>query len=114
MTNLGSVLKSRHSSADKGLYSQGYGLPNGHVQLRELDRKEGGAPKNWCLLTVVLEKTPESPLYSKEIKPVNLKGDQPWIFSGMTDAEAETPVFWSSDTNSWLIGKVPDAGKDWG
>ena len=60
---------------------------------------------------MVLEKTPESPLDSKEIKLVNLKGDQPWILTGMTDAEAEAPVFWSSDANSSLIGKVPDAGK---
>jgi len=89
----------RHSSADKGQYSQGYGLPSGHVRLWELDYKEGRTPKNWCLWTVVLEKTPESPLDSKEIKPVNLKGDQPWIFSGRTDAEAEAPLFWSSDAN---------------
>ena len=61
-----------------------------------------------------LEKTPGSPLDNKEIKPVNLKGNQPWIFVGRTDAEAETPVFWSSDANSCLTGKVPDAGKDWG
>ena len=71
-------------------------------------------PKNWCLWTVVLEKTPESPLDSKEIKPVNLKGNQPWIVTGRTDAEAEAPVFWSSDANRRLIEKVPDAGKDWG
>ena len=71
-------------------------------------------PKNWCLWTVVLEKIPESPLDSKEIKSVNLKGDQPWIVTGRTDAEAEAPVFWSSDVNIRLIGKVPDAGKDWG
>ena len=63
---------------------------------------------------MVLEKTPESPLDSKEIKPVNLKGDQPWIFTGRTDAEAEAPVIWSSDVNRQLIGKVPDTGKDWG
>ena len=74
---------------------------------------EGRMPKNWSLPTVVLEKTPESPLDCKEIKPVNLKGDQPWISTGRTEAEAEAPVFWSSDTNRWLIGKVPDAGKDW-
>ena len=63
---------------------------------------------------MVLEKTPESPLDSKEIKPFSLKGDQPWIFTGRTDAKAEAPEFWSSDANRWLIGKVPDAGKDWG
>ena len=77
-------------------------------------KKEGRAPKNWCLRTVVLEKTPESSLDSKEIKSVNLKGNQPWILTGRTDAEAEAPVFWSPDVNSQLIGKVPDAGKDWG
>ena len=65
------------------------------------------------LQTVALEKTSESPLESK-IKSVNLKGDQPWIFTGRTDAEAEAPVLWSSDANRWFIGKVPDAGKDWG
>ena len=109
-----SVLKSRerHHSTMKGPYSQGYGLPSGHIQLWELDRKEVIAPKNWCLWTVVLENTPESPLDSKKIKPFNLKGDQPWIFTGRTDVESEAPVFWSSDSNRWLIGKVPDAGED--
>ena len=114
MKDLDSVLKSRDITADKGLYSQGYGLPGGHIRLWELDRKEGGAPKNWYLWTVVLEETPENPLDSKEIKLVNLKRNQPWIFIGRTDAEAETPVFWSSDGNNWLIGKVPDAWKDLG
>ena len=84
--------KQRHHPADKGLYSQGYGLPSGHVWLWEPDRKEGRTTKNWCLQTVVLVKTPERPLHSK-IKPVNFKGDQPWIFTGRTDAEAEAPVF---------------------
>ena len=70
-------------------------------------------PKNWRLQTVVLKKTPASPLDSK-IKPVNLKGDQPWIFTGRTDAEAEVPVFWSSDANRCLLGKVPHAEKGWG
>ena len=78
------------------------------------DCKEGEVLKNWCLRTVVLEKTPESPSDSKEIEPINLKGNQHWILVGRTDAEAETPVFWSSDANSRLIGKVTDAGKDWG
>ena len=113
MTSLDCFEKQRCYSADKGLYSQGYGLPSGHVWLWELHHKEGRIPKNRCLQTVMLEKTPESPLNSKEIKPVNLKGNQPWIFTGRTDAEAEAPVFWSSDANSWLTGKVPDAGKDW-
>ena len=62
---------------------------------------------------MVLEKTPESPLDSREIKPVNLKGNQPWIHFGRTNAEAEAPVFWPPDANSRVIGKVPDAGKDW-
>ena len=78
-----------------------------------MDHKEGRVQKNWCLLTVVLEKTPECPLDSREIKPVSLKGDQPWILIRRTDAEAEAPVFWSPDSNSWLIGKVPDPRKDW-
>ena len=111
MTKLDSVLKSRDIT-DKGLHSQGCGLPSGHAWLWELDNKEGRMPKNWCLQTVVLEKNPESRLDSKEIKPVNLKGDQPWIFTGRTDAEAEAPIFWSSDVNRWLVGEVPDAGKD--
>ena len=105
--------KQRHYFANEGPYSQGYGLPSGHIWLWDLDCKEGRMPKNWCLRTVVLEKTPQSPLDSKEIKPVNLKGNQPWILIGRTDAEAEAPVFWSSDMNSHLFGKVPDAGKDW-
>ena len=114
MTNLDSVLKNRHHSANKSLYSQGYDLPGGHEQLWELDCKEGRAPKNWCLQIAVLEKTPESPLDSKEIKPVNLKGNQPWILFGRTDAEAEAPLFWSPNANSQLIGKVPNAVKDSG
>ena len=78
-----------------------------------LDYKEGWAPKNWCFQTVVLEKTLESPLDCKEIKPVNPKGDQPWIFIGRTDAEAEVPILWLLDVKSWISGKDPDAGKDW-
>ena len=77
--------------------------------IEELNCKEGRTPKNWCLQTVVLEKTPESPLENKEIKPINLKGDQPWIFTGRTEVEAEAPVFQSSDENRWLIGKDHDA-----
>ena len=105
------VEKQRHYSAYKGLYSQGYDLSSDHVQLWELDHKEGRAPKNWCLWTVVLEKTPGSPLDSKKIKPVNLKRNQPWILAGGTDAEALE--FWSSNVNSQIIEKVLDAGKDW-
>ena len=77
----------------------------------ELDHKEGWVPKMWCFQTVVLEKSLESPLYCKASKPVNPKGNQPWIFIGRTDAEAESPILWSHDVGSWLIGKDPDAGK---
>ena len=80
----------------------------------ELDHKEGWASKNWCFWTTVLEKTLESPLDCKEIKPVNPKGNQPWIFSGRADAEAETPILCPPDVKSWLIGKDPEAGKDRG
>ena len=114
MTNLGSVLKNRHYPANRGPHCQGCGLRGVHMRLWELDHEEGRALKNWCLRTMVLEKTSESPLNSNEIKPVNLMGNQPWILIGRTDAKVETPVFWSSDANSWLIGKFPDAGKDWG
>ena len=79
----------------------------------ELDHKEGWELKNWCFWTVVLEKTLESPLDYKEIKPVNPKRNQPWIFIGRTDAEAESPVFWPPDWKRWLTEKDPDAGKDW-
>ena len=79
----------------------------------ELDYKESWAPKNWCFWTVLLGKTLESPLDSKEIKPVNPKGNQSWIFIGRTDAEAETPILWSPDVKNWLIWKDPNAGKDW-
>ena len=71
------------------------------------------APKDWCFCTVVLEKTLGSPLECKEIQPVNPKGNQFWIFIGKTDTEAETPILWPCDAKSWLIGKGPDAGKDW-
>ena len=76
--------------------------------------KEGRAPENWCPWTMVLEKTPESPVDSQEIKLFSPKENQPWTFVGRTDAEAEAPVFWSPDANSQLIGKVTDARKDWG
>ena len=96
MTNLDSVLKSRDITlpTKAHIVKGGYGLPSGHIRLWELDCKEGRVPKNWCLQTVVLEKTPESLLDSKEIKPINLKGNQLWILIEKTDAEAETAVFW--------------------
>ena len=77
-------------------------------------KKKTWALKNWCFWTVVLEKTFESPLDSKEIQPVNPKGNQPWIFIGKTYADAEAPVFWPPVVKNWLIGKDPDAGKNWG
>ena len=82
------------------------------VTARVLDHKESWVPKYWCFWTVVLEKTLESPLDLKEIKPVNPKGNQPWIFIGKTDAEA--PILWPCDVRIWLTGKDPDAGKDGG
>ena len=78
----------------------------------ELDHKESWAPKNWCFWTVELEKTLESPLDSKEIKSINTKGNQPWIFIGRTDAEAKALKLWQPDAKSWPIGKDPDSGKD--
>ena len=80
----------------------------------ELDCEESWVLKNWCFWTVVLEKTLESPLHCKEIHPVHPKGDQSWVFTGRTDVEAETPVLWPPDAKSWLIGKDPDARRDWG
>ena len=108
------VKKQWHHFANKDPYSQNYGFSSSHVQMWELDPKEGWAQKNLCFWTVVLEKTLESPLDSKEIKPVNPKGNQPWIFIGRTDAEAEFPILWPPDAKSELIRKDPDAGKDWG
>ena len=80
----------------------------------ELDYKESWVQKNWCFWTVVLKKTLESPLDCKEVQLVHPKGDQSWVFIGRTDVEAETPILWPPDAESWLIGKDPDAGKDWG
>ena len=77
----------------------------------KLEYKESWVSKNWCFWTVVLEKTLESPLDCKEIKPVNPEGNQSWIYIGRTDAEAETPILWPPDTKNWLTGKDPDAGK---
>ena len=84
-----------------------------YVQMWELDHKEGWVLKNWCFHTVVLEKTLESPLDCKEIKPVNAEGNQSWIFIGRSDVEAEASLFWPPDVKNWLTGKTPDAGKDW-
>ena len=105
--------KQRHYFANKGLSSQDYGFSSGHVWMWELDYKESWAPKNWCFWTVVLEKILESPLDSKEIPPVHPR-DQSWVFTGRTDAEADTPVLWPPHVKSWFIGKDPDAGRNWG
>ena len=115
MTNLDNMLKKqRRYFANKGPSSQGYGFSSGHVWMWELDCDKSWALKNWCFWTVVLEKTLESPLDCKEIQPVHPKGDQYWVFIGRTDADAETPILWPPHMKTWLIGKDPDAGRDWG
>ena len=105
------IKKQRHYFANKSPSSWSYGFSSSHVWIWELGYKESWAPKNWCFWTVVLENTLESPLDWKEIKPVNSKGNQSWMFFGRTDYEA--PVLWLPGVNNWLIGKDPDAGKDW-
>ena len=114
MTNIDSILKKqRYHFANRGLYSQCYGFSSTHVWIWKVDCKENWVRKNWCFWTVVLEKTLESPLDCREIKPVSPNRNQSWIFIGRTDAEAEAPIVWPPDAKSWLIGKDPDAGKDW-
>ena len=108
------IKKQRHYFANKGPSSQSYGFSSSHTWMQELDYKESWTPKNWCFWTVVLEKTLESPLDSKEIKPVHLKGNQSWIFIRRIDPEAETPILCPLNMKNWLIGKDPDVGKDWG
>ena len=105
--------KQRHHFADKGPYSESYGFSSSHVWMWELDHKQGWVLKNWCFWTVVPEKTPESPLGTKNIKPVNPKGNQPWIVLGRTDAEAETPTLCPSGVKNQFTGKDPDVGEDW-
>ena len=115
MTNLDSILKSRDITLlTKACIIKAMVFPVVFVWMWVLDNKEGWVLKNWCFRTVVLEKTIESPLDSKEIKPINPKGNQSWIFTGRTDTEAEAPVLWLPDAKSRLTGKDPDAGKDWG
>ena len=96
------------------LSSQCFGFSSGHVWMWELNCEESWPPKNWCFWTVVLEKPLERPLDCKEIQPVHSKGDQSWVLIGRTGAKAETPRLWPPDSKSWLIGKVSDAGRDWG
>ena len=109
------IKKQRHYFAKKGPSSQSYGFSSSHGRMWKLDhkKKKNWVLKNWWFWTMVLAKTLESLLDSKEIKPVNPKGNQSWIFFGRTDAEAEVPILWPPDGKNWLIGKDPDAGKDW-
>ena len=113
MTNLDIIYKSRDITWPTWVHnSQSYGFSNSHVHMWELDHK-AWALKNWCFQTVVLDKTLESPLDCKEIKPANPKGNQSWIFIGRTDADAKALILWPPDAKSQIIGKDPDAGKDW-
>ena len=107
------IKKQRHYFPNKGPSSQGYGFSSSHVRMWELDYKESWAPKNRCFWTVVLEKALESPLDCKELQPVHPKGDEPWVFI-RTDVEAETPILWPPDGESWLIWKDPGVEEDWG
>ena len=109
---LGSILKSRDITLPKkGSYSQIYGFSSSHVQMWKLNHKEGWMLKNWYFWTVMFEKILESPLDCKEIKPVNPKENQPWIFIGRTDAEAEALILWPPDVKSQLLGKILMLGK---
>ena len=113
MTNLDSLLKSRAITLSTKAFLVKAMLFPIVIYGWELDYKESWTLKNWCFWTVVLEKTLESPLDCKEIQPVHPKGNQSWIPTGRTDAEAETPILWPLDTENWLLRKDPDAGKDW-
>ena len=119
------IKKQRHHFANKGPSSQSYGFSSSHIWMSELDYKESWMLKNWCFWTMVLtarrrllltlvEKTIESLLHCKEIQPVHPKGGKSWVIIGRTDAEAETPILWPPHAKNWLIGKDPDAGRDWG
>ena len=114
MTNLDSILKSRGITLTTKVYTVKVTIfPAVMYGCWELDQKKGWAPKNWCFLIVVLEKTLQSPGDCKEIKPVNPKGNQSWIFTGRTDAEAEAPILWPPGVKNWLNGKDLNAGEDW-
>ena len=108
------IKMQRHYFANKGLSSQNYGFSSSHVWMWESDHKESWVLKYWCFWILVLEEPLECPLHCKEIKPVNPKRDQSWIFIGRTDADAEVPILWPPDGKDWLIWKDADAGKDWG
>ena len=105
------VCAGHFQSGDK--HKTSYGFSSGHVWMWEMYHKESWVPKNWCFWAAVLEKTLESPLECKEIKSVNPKGNQSWIFIGSTDAEAEAPILWPPDAKNWLMRKDLDARKDW-
>ena len=107
------IKKQRHYFTNKDLSSPSYGFSSSHIWMWDLDYKESWVLKNWCFWSVVLAKTLENPLDFKEIQPVNPKGNQSWIFTGRIDVEAETPILWLPDSKNRLIGKDPDAGKDW-
>ena len=107
------IKKQRHYFANKGPSSQSYGFYSSPVLMWELEYKENWVPKNWWFLTVVLEKTLESPLDCNEIQLVQPQGNQSWIFTGRTDAESESPNLWPPVAKNWLIGKDPDTWKDW-
>ena len=114
MINLDSILKTkRHCFTNRSPSSQSYGFSISHVRMWELDDKEGWALKNWRFWIVGLEKTLESPLNCKEIKPVSPKGNQPWIFIGRTGTDTESAIVRPPDVKSRVTGKDPDAGKDW-
>ena len=106
------IKKQRPHFADKDLYNQTYGFSSSQARIREFNHKESWVPKNWCFQIVVLEKTLESPLDSKQIKPVNPKRSQLWILIGRTDAKAEDLILWPPDVKSWLTGEDSNAGKD--
>ena len=111
ITNLQSVFKSRDITLPTKVHQvKAMVFP---VVMYGCESEESWALKNWCFWTVMLEKTLESPLDCKDIQPVHSEGDQPWDFFGRNDAKAETPILWPPDVKNWLIGKDPDAGKDW-
>ena len=105
------IKRQRHDFDHKVRLVKAMFFSSSHVWMWELDYKESWTLNYWCLLTVVLEKTPERPLDCKEIQPVHPKGDQSWVFFGRTDAEAETPILWLPDAKSWLIWKALMLGK---
>ena len=114
MTNLDRILKSKDITLPtKVCLIKAMVFPVVIYGCESWTVKEAGAEESWCFWSMVLEKTPKSPLDCKEIQPVHPKGNQSWIFIGRTDAEAETPILWPPDAKSWLIWKDPDARKDW-